>query len=145
MTLAPKATEGGGIVVESPYGRVSVLICSELLEARRLADLVGRVEVVVVPSWNRDTASYDHLVQTAGMHLNSFVAIANNGHYSDCRVWAPMKSRWKRDLCRLIERDVDGTIAVILPLASLRAWRRQTDDSASAGETDWRPLPPDWE
>ncbi len=125
------------IVIDSVYGRVSVRICSELIETRKVADLLARVEVVAVPSWNKDTFSYDHLMRTAGLQLNAIVGIANNGHYSDCRAWAPREVRWQRDLCRLIERDVDGVIGVPIPLASLRAWR------AGRGR-GWRTLPPDW-
>ena len=125
------------IVIDSVYGRVSVLICSELIETRKVADLLARVEVVAVPSWNRDTFSYDHLMRTAGLQLNAIIGVANNGHYSDCRAWAPREVRWQRDLCRLIERDVDGVIGVPIPLASLRAWR-------NGNGSGWRTLPPDW-
>lgn len=126
------------IVVHGPYGRLSVLICSELIEARRVADLLARVELLVAPSWNTDTASYDHLIQSVGLQLHSIVGIANNGHYSDCRVWAPHSVRWKRDLCRLIERDSNDVVFVDLPLDSLRAHHRGNS------QDEWRPLPPDW-
>ena len=136
-------------VVDSPYGLISVLICSELIEAGRISDLVGRVEVVAVPSWNRDTASYDHLIQSAGVQLHSIIAVANNGHYSDCRAWAPMTARWQRDLCRLIERDENTVVFVDLPLAALRAFREenglgQRNPGQRREEPEWRPLPPFW-
>lgn len=125
-------------VVKSPWGALSVLICSELIEARRVADLIGRVDVVLCPAWNTDTSSYDHLIQSVGFQLHSIIAIANNGHYSDCRAWAPRSERWERDLCRLIERDVDDVVHVDIPLASLVAFHKGRPDK------DWRPLPPDW-
>ena len=125
-------------VVRSPWGSLSVLICSELIEARRISDLLGRVEVVLCPAWNKDTASYDHLIQSAGFQLHSIIAIANNGHYSDCRAWAPREERWERDLCRLIERDVDDIVHVDIPLAELVAFH---NGSPVKG---WKPLPPDW-
>ncbi|AUX29546.1 MULTISPECIES: RNA-directed DNA polymerase [Sorangium] len=125
-------------VVKSAWGSLSVLICSELIEARRVADLLGRVDVVLCPAWNRDTSSYDHLVQSVGFQLHSIIAIANNGHYSDCRAWAPRSERWERDLCRLIERDVDDVVHVDIPLAELVAFHK---GSPLKG---WRPLPPDW-
>ena len=127
------------IVVSSPWGSLSVLICSEMIEARRVADLVGRADVVLCPAWNPDTSSYDHLIQSAGFQLHAVIAIANNGDYSDCRAWAPRKIRWERDLCRLIERGINDLVHVDLPLASLRAFHA----NPSANE-DWRPLPPDW-
>jgi hypothetical protein len=125
-------------VVKSAWGAFSVLICSELIETRRVADLLGRVDVVLCPAWNTDTASYDHLVQSVGFQLHSIVAIANNGHYSDCRAWAPRSKRWKRDLCRLIERDVDDIVYVDIPLADLVACHN------GGPINGWRPLPPDW-
>lgn len=125
-------------VVRSLWGSFSVLICSELIEARRIADLLGRVNVVLCPAWNKDTSSYDHLIQSAGFQLHSIIAIANNGEYSDCRAWAPRSERWKRDLCRLIERGVDDVVHVDIPLTSLVAFHK------GYGEDGWRPLPPDW-
>lgn len=157
-------------VVRSAWGDLSVLICSELIEARRVADLLGRVNVVLCPAWNTDTASYDHLVQSAGFELHSIIAIANNGRYSDCRAWAPRTQRWERDLCRLIERDVNDVVHVDVPLASLVAFHQGSEQAkdkygrlqkaldrrdlkaaraALKNLTDelpgaWRPLPPDW-
>jgi hypothetical protein len=125
-------------VVRSPLGSLSVLVCSELIEARRVADLLGRVDVVLCPSWNVDTSSYDHLLQSVGFQLHSIVAIANNGHYSDCRAWAPRSVRWQRDLCRLIERDVDDVVHVDIPLTDLVGFHH---GQPLAG---WLPLPPDW-
>ncbi len=125
-------------VVKSAWGSLSVLICSEMIEARRVADLLGRVDVVLCPAWNPDTSSYDHLIQSAGFQLHSIIAIANNGHYSDCRAWAPRSERWERDLCRLIERDVDDVVYVDVPLADLVAFH------SGKPVKGWRPLPPDW-
>jgi hypothetical protein len=136
----PPAPTGGlpRTVIRSPWGALSVLICSELIEARRVADLLGRVDVVLCPSWNRDTASYENLIQSVGFQLHAIIAIANNGHYSDCRAWAPRTERWERDLCRLIERDVDDVVHVDIPLASLVAFH------GGNSVKGWRPLPPDW-
>lgn len=158
-------------VIRSAWGTFSVLICSELIEARRVSDLLGRVDVVLCPAWNPDTASYDHLIQSAGFQLHAIIAIANNGHYSDCRAWAPRTERWERDLCRLIERDVNDVVHVDIPLSGLRAFHggdKQVRDKygrlrsavrkgnkraalsalqelADALPSDWRPLPPDWD
>lgn len=138
-------------VVKSPWGSLSVLICSELIETRRVADLLGRADVVLCPAWNQDTSSYDHLIQSAGFQLHSIIAIANNGHYSDCRAWAPRSVRWQRDLCRLIERDVDDVVHVDIPLSSLMAFHAgipppdaPATTKGQKGATEWRPLPPDW-
>ena len=146
VSFAPKQNDvpRPHTVVISPYGRLSVLICSELIEASKISNLYRRVEVVAVPAWNKDTASYDHLIQSAGLQLNAILAVANNGRYSDCRAWAPLKVRWQRDLCRLIERDRNRVISVKIPLASLRAWRKSALTGGQSNDLEWRPLPPDW-
>jgi hypothetical protein len=128
-------------VVKSPWGDISILICSEMIEARRVSDLLGRAEVVLCPAWNKDTSSYEHLIQSVGFQLHAIVAVANNGHYSDCRAWAPQRDRWKRDLCRLIERDANEVVYVDIPLTSLREFHLS---GGSAHDDKWRPLPPDW-
>lgn len=141
---------GRRTVLDTPYGQFSVLICSEMIEAGRVEDLVGRVEMVLVPSWNRDTSSYDHLVQTVGLQLNAIVAVANNGQYSDCRVWGPKTVRWRRDMCRLVARDRDDIVSVDAQIAALREFRGMA--GAAFAEVfelkprtpDWKPLPPDW-
>ena len=128
-------------VVGSRYGDFSVLICSELIETRRVADLLRRVELVVVPAWNRDTASFEHLIQSTGLQLHAIVALANNGMYSDCRAWAPRNVRWERDLCRLIERGRDATVSVRIPLSSLQRFHLT---NAVGRDREWQRLPPDW-
>lgn len=153
MHFKPIGADPPRIVVETDWGRFSTLICSELIETRRVADLFGRVDLVLCPAWNPDTASFDHLVQSAGFQLHAIVAIANNGYYSDCRAWAPYTERWRRDLCRLIERGVNSVVHVDLPLPELIAFR----DQATSGPTEpapgatpspdpdaWKPLPPGW-
>lgn len=171
VSFAPQITTSiPRTVIHSAWGRFSVLICSELIETRRVADLLGRAELVLCPAWNPDTASYDHLVQSVGFQLHSIIAIANNGHYSDCRAWAPRTQRWERDLCRLIERDVNDVVHFDLPLASLYAFhngdsqvvdrfahlrelldrrdiagaRRALSKLSAESPSVWRPLPPDW-
>jgi hypothetical protein len=134
----PKRTHSR-TVVRSPWGSLSVLVCSELIEARRVADLLGRADVVICPAWNRDTSSYDHLIRSVGFQLHCIIAISNNGLYSDCRAWAPLKDRPLRDLCRLIERGINDVVHVDLPLASLLDFH-----GGSATNKEWRPLPPDW-
>lgn len=123
-------------VISSRFGCMSVLICSELIEPRLLSQLVASLELVLVPSWNRDTAAYDHLIQSAGLQMHCVVAIANNAKYSDCRAWAPYETRWRRDLCRLIQRYETEVIWVDLPLEELRRVHYEGGDPA------WRPMPP---
>jgi hypothetical protein len=141
----PVAGPSARSVVHSRYGHLSVLICSELIEARLASQLLGRVELVLVPSWNTDTSSYDQLIQSVAFQLHAVLGIANNAEYSDCRAWAPREERWERDLCRLIQRDIGGTVCVKVPLRSLRSFHAGTlKRRAGHARPEWKPLPPDW-
>lgn len=135
-------------VVETRYGRISVLICSELLEPQAHAGLVGRVELLAVPAWNKDTESFSHMIKSAGLLIHSYVGVANNGYYSDCRGWAPIKAPpYRREVCRLVQRHIDTVVWDDLLTERLRTFH---DGVGSASETDsqepieWRPLPPSW-
>ena len=108
-----------------------------------VADLLGRVEFVVVPPWNTDTAAYDRLIQSVGAQLHCIVAIANNGHYSDCRAWAPKRARWECDLRRLVERDLNTAVSVVLPLHGLRHARLNPRGELSKKGARKDPLSPD--
>lgn len=142
-TVAPPSCER--TVVQSEFGALSVLVCSEIIDAQLVGQLVGRTEILVVPAWNRDTGSYDHLVQSLGLQLNSFVVVANNGSYSDCRVWAPRRERWEREYCRLIQRSGREIVYVDIPIGDLRQFRRDSIASAlDAVKGTWKPLPPNW-
>jgi len=126
------------LVVETSWGKFSVLICSELIEVRRGAALLGRVELILCPAWNKDTRTFDYLLRAIGYQVHAIVAVANNAEFSDCRVWGPRKDRWRQDLCRLLQRREDCVIHVTVPLDSLRQHQQGDED------TEWVPLPPDW-
>lgn len=132
------------------YGRLAVLICSELLEPQALSGLLTRVELVTIPSWNMDTQSYDHMLKSGGLLVHAYMAVANNGSYSDCRIWAPFKSpSWGRDVCRLIQRGSDEVVWEDLSVEHLREFHEgigflETSRSRPPN-LEWRPLPPSWE
>lgn len=120
---------------------ISTLICSELLEVERRAAIMGRIDLLLVPSWNRDTATFDHTVQTTANDVHCYVAIANTAEYSDCRVHCPSDERWKRDVCRLICRGQDETIWTDLDFGPLRDFQLASNDP-SATPKGFKPVPP---
>ena len=125
------------LVLDSPWGRLSVLICSELLELEQINDLKRRVELILCPAWNRDLGSYEHVIQSVGLKTNSIVAISNNGVYSDCRAWAPFTKSHQRTLARLHQQGSNSVAWVKLPLQELRKFRQ-------GASKEFKPLPPDW-
>jgi hypothetical protein len=63
------------LAVQTKGGTISTLICSELLEVERPAALMGRIDLLLVPSWNPDTATFDHTIQTTANDVHCYVAI----------------------------------------------------------------------
>jgi predicted amidohydrolase len=134
------------LVIDSAVGRLGVLICSELLESSALSALTGHVEMVLVPAWNDDTSSFNHLTHAAASALvHAFVGVANNAEASDSRVVAPIKEpRHERDWCRLIQRGESRVVWGDLPVAELRSLHESNGVADPANERIYRPLPPDW-
>jgi hypothetical protein len=143
------------LIVESARGRSGVLICSELLEAAALSELSGNVELLLVPSWNKDTPSFDHMTHAAASLLvHAFVCVANNAEVSDSRIVAPIKEpRRLREWCRLIQRGENQVVWGDLPVTALRSVHdlvkpvlvKPVESVSSPDETvTYRPLPPGW-
>jgi predicted amidohydrolase len=119
-----KRAEGRRFVrVSSEHGRFLPLICSELLEVDTRAKLIDWVDFVLIPAWNTDTTSFESLVQASALELHSFIAVANNGTYSDCRIRGPYADAWRREVCRLIMRESDGIVSATIPINHLREYR----------------------
>jgi hypothetical protein len=129
------------LAVHTRGGTLTALICSELLEVERRAAIMGRVDLLLVPSWNPDTATFDHTIQTTANDVHCYVAIANNAEFSDCRVHCPSDTRWKRDVCRLICRRQDLTISSDLTFDALRAFQLASRDPR-ADPKGYKPVPP---
>jgi hypothetical protein len=130
------------LAVQTDGGTISTLICSELLEVERRAALIGRIDLLLVPSWNQDTATFDHTIQTTANDVHCYIAIANNAEYSDCRVHCPSDERYKRDVCRLICRREDETISAELDFGALRKFQRLSQDDPRADPKGFKPVPP---
>lgn len=92
-SLAPTRRSMRRLTVESEHGRLGVLICSEILEADALSDLRWSIELLVVPAWNDDTPSFDHMVNSAASLLvHSFVGVATTPSAPTPVSWRPSKS-----------------------------------------------------
>ncbi len=128
--------------INTDWGAFSILICSELLDVKLRASLLGQIDVLIVPAWNPDTTTFDHTVQTTANDLHCFVAVANNAKYSDSRLHLPADKRHERDGCRLISRSDDSVIAVEVSAESLRAFQRRSLATPQAKHDGFKPLPP---
>lgn len=145
-------------VMSTEHGRFVPLICSELLEVDSRAQLLDRIDMVMVPAWNKDLLTFEYFVHAASLDLHSFVVVANNGIYSDCRVRGPYDDHWRRDACRLSSRGENEIVVADLPVDLLRDFRADQNaykqkikswkDKHPKSEHDkcpwpgWKPPPP---
>jgi len=136
---------GSSVAVNTDFGAISTLICSELLDVRLRAKLLGRIDLLIVPAWNKDTVTFDHTVQTTANDLHCYTAVANNALFSDCRVQVPSEKRYLRDACRLISRADDGTIAVVVSAESLRKFQLASLADPTLKFPGFAPLPPGYQ
>jgi hypothetical protein len=146
--FATRGTKRRFVVLSSEHGRFIPLICSELLEVDSRSKLLGRVDLVLVPAWNKDATSFEFLAHSTALELHSFVAVANNGLYSDCRVRGPYSKAWRREVCRLISRSENEIVTADLPIGFLREYREnpkayeQLREEGGSGRPRWKPMPP---
>ena len=133
---------GPPLVVNTDEGTISLLICSELLDVELRGSLLGRIDLLLVPSWNPDTSTFDHTIRTTSNDLHCYVAVANNASYSDCRAQAPKKELHEREVCRLISRGSNTTITAEIDVASLRAFQLNSLADPLSNPGGFKPIPP---
>nr|WP_254626648.1 reverse transcriptase domain-containing protein [Myxococcus sp. CA039A] len=150
FSFSTRSRERRFTVLDCEHGRFLPLICSELLEVDTRSELLGRIDLLLVPAWNQDTASFEHLVHSSALELHCFVGVANNGIFSDCRARGPYAEPWRREASRLISRGENETVVAELPIDLLRLYRKDPVDYDRRIENDerlpaWKPMPPGME
>jgi hypothetical protein len=140
LTFSGSAAAARKTILHSNYGRLVVLICSEMIEPQVAAPIVGRVELVIAPVWNKDVMTYDHLVRSVSLQVHAYIAVANSSSYSDSRIWGPLAERHLMDVCRLVQRDQNSIVWADIPLQQLESVHAHGPDSPEAKQ--WKPLPP---
>lgn len=79
----------------------AMLCCSELTNIQYRAALRGGVDALFVPEWNRDTETFNSLVESAALDVHAYVVQCNDRQYGDSRIRAPAKNGWERDIVRV--------------------------------------------
>lgn len=101
LNLAPSAKWTNPPIIQHGDLRFSILICSELSNISYRAALRGKIDALFVPEWNKDTETFNPLVESAALDLHTFVVQCNNRIYGDSRIRAPYKERWQCDILRV--------------------------------------------
>ncbi|WP_140864877.1 reverse transcriptase domain-containing protein [Myxococcus xanthus] len=146
LEFSTRTAERRFSVLHSEHGRLIPLICSELLEVDARSQLLGRIDLLLVPAWNQDNTSFEHLIHSTALELHCFVGVANNGLFSDCRVRGPFSETWRREAARLIARGENETLVTNIQTDLLKIFHENQEfyrtNMQQRGWPAWKPLPP---
>lgn len=117
-----------------------LLICSELQNIGFREYFQGDVDCMMILSWNRDLETFSALVDSAALDVHAYIALVNNRTYGDSRVRAPMKERFRRDLCQLRGGTNDQIAIVELNIESLRKFQSRAK-RWPLPDDDFKPVP----
>ena len=95
-------------------------------------------DALIVIEWNKDTETYDFLVQSSSNDLHAFVLQINNRKYGDTRLRGPYKPQYLRDKVRLRGGITDYFVIDTLQVTLLREFQM---DPSSKDNPLFKPLP----
>ena len=73
----------------------SDLMCFELTNIEYRYVLRNKIDLLIVPELNKDTAYFSNIVESASRDLHCFVVQANTSKYGDSRITGPYNSLFK--------------------------------------------------
>jgi hypothetical protein len=118
--------------------RFGLLICSELTDLALRGQFRGAVDALFVLEWNKDIDTFAALIEASALDIHCFAIQSNNRLYGDCRVRAPYREAFRRDVARLKGGEDDYFVTARLDIEALRAFQSRLR-SPDTGE--FKPLP----
>ncbi|CAE6496865.1 conserved hypothetical protein [Nitrosomonas nitrosa] len=117
-----------------------VMVCSELQNSKVRVKFQGKVDALMVLSWNQDLETFASLVESAALDVHAYTILVNNRKYGDSRVRSPAKELFMRDLARVRGGDNDFVIAATLDIDALRAFQSRAKRWPQDGDK-FKPVP----
>ena len=114
-----------------------VLICSDLTTIAHRLRFQGAVDALLVLEWNKDTETFEFLVESAAHDLHAYIVQVNNRLYGDSRIRVPAKEHYARDVVRVKGGLTDYFVVADLDIASLRQFQKNFPNGSKA----FKPLP----
>jgi len=137
LRMEPRS-KGSEVTVLDHCGlQFSLLICSELTNIQRRANLRGKVDALFVVEWNKDTETFNALVESSALDVHAYIVQCNNRTYGDSRLRAPLKNTWERDLVRVKGGEDDYFVVGSIKIDELRAFQ----SSLNSRDTAYKPIP----
>lgn len=139
--LVPKQTPRKPVIHHGSL-HFGILICSELTNLEFRQPFRGRIDALFVPEWNKDTNTFAALVEASALDMHCFIIQANNRSYGDCRIRAPYKDPFRRDVVRVIGGEADYFVVGKIDVPSLRAFQ---SNFRSPPNGRYKPMPDGFE
>ncbi|MBR0567463.1 RNA-directed DNA polymerase [Azoarcus sp. L1K30] len=117
-----------------------VMVCSELQNSKARVRFQGKVDALMVLSWNQDLETFASLIESAALDVHAYTILVNNRKYGDSRVRSPAKESFVRDIARVRGGDNDFVIAATLDIDSLRAFQSRAKRWPENGDS-FKPVP----
>lgn len=117
-----------------------VMLCSELQNSKARLEFQGKVDALMVLSWNQDLETFASLIEAAALDVHAYTILVNNRKYGDSRVRAPAKQSFMRDIARVRGGDNDFVIAATLDIDALRAFQSRAKRWPEDGDK-FKPVP----
>lgn len=117
-----------------------VMVCSELQNSRARINFQGKVDSLMVLSWNSDLDTFASLIESAALDVHAYTILVNNRTYGDSRIRSPAKISYKRDIARVRGGDNDFVIAAKLDIDSLRGFQSRSKRWPQENDK-FKPLP----
>lgn len=114
-----------------------VLLCSDFTTISHRSRLQGKVDALFVLEWNKDTETFEFLVESAAHDLHAYIVQVNNRLYGDSRVRVPAKEHFNRDIVRVKGGISDYFVVADLDVSALRKFQRRFPK----GLRTFKPLP----
>ncbi len=117
--------------------RFALMICSELTNISYRAALRGKVDALFVPEWNKDTETFNSLIESAALDIHAYIIQCNDRQYGDSRIRAPFKDSWQRDVLRVKGGITDYCVIGEIDVQALR----QFQSSHRSPDNPFKPVP----
>ena len=117
-----------------------IMICSELQNSKARVKFQGKIDSLMVLSWNQDINTFGSLVESAALDTHAYTILVNNRMYGDSRVRSPAKDPYRRDIAQVRGGDNDFVIVVSLDIDALRSFQSRAKRWPKPGD-EFKPLP----
>jgi len=121
----------------------SVFYCFELADISHRALLRSKVDLVIVPEFNKDTTYFSNIVESSARDLHCYFVQCNTSQYGDTRVTAPKKTI-EQDLAKIKGGDSDVLLIAELDIKKLREFQEK-EYPLQFQDKSFKPTPPNFE